>query len=88
MAQDNDGTEAELRALFKAGAYKCRPDAFTLMRRGNGHRCEAHDPQRGMALERDGGKHDVPDDGSVVLCDERNERPRLFAQSVNKIGLF
>jgi hypothetical protein len=70
MAQDNDGAEAELPALFEAGAYKCRPDAFTLMLRRNGHGCEAHDPQRGMAGERNGRKHDVPHDCAVVLRDE------------------
>src|ERR1700704_4846265 len=36
--------------------------AFAPMLRGNGHGCEAHDLQRGMAVERDGGKHDVPND--------------------------
>ena len=44
MAQDNDGTEAELLALFKARAHKCRSDAFALMLWRNSHRCEAHDP--------------------------------------------
>ena len=43
MAQDNDGTKPELLALFKAGAYKCRTDAFALMLWGNGHRREPHD---------------------------------------------
>ena len=42
MAQDNDGTEAELPALFKAGAYKSGTDAFALMLWGNGHRREPH----------------------------------------------
>jgi len=44
MAQDNDGTDAELPALFKAGAHKRGPDAFALMLWRNGHRCQAHDP--------------------------------------------
>ena len=43
MAQDNDGTKAELLALFKAGAYKCRTDAFALMLWGNCHRREPDD---------------------------------------------
>src|SRR5690349_18503036 len=41
MAQDHDSPEAELPALVEAGAHKCGPDAFALMLRGNGHRCEA-----------------------------------------------
>ena len=43
MAQDNDGTKAELLALFKTGAYKCRTDALALMLWCNGHRREPHD---------------------------------------------
>ena len=44
MAQNNDGAEAELFALFEGGSYKCRPDALALMTRGDGHGCETHDP--------------------------------------------
>ena len=87
MAQDDDGTEAELPALFKAGAHERGPDAIELMRRRNGHRCKAHHPQRGMAGERYRRKHDVADDDAVaggvvgtgLLSDERDDRPRLVA---------
>ena len=70
MAQDHDCPEAELPALVEAGAYKCGPDAFALMLRRNGHRREAHDPERWMAGERNGRKHDVANDCTVVLRDE------------------
>src|SRR6266566_5771829 len=39
-----------------------------------------------MAGERNRREHYVPHDCIVVLCDERDERLRLFAESVNKIG--
>ena len=86
MPEDDDGAEAELRALFEAGAHERRPDAFALMLRCDGHRREAHDPQRGMSGERHGREQDVPDDGAVVLRDERNDRLRLLAQEVDKSG--
>src|ERR1043166_3727648 len=86
MAQYHDGTETELPAMVEAGAYECRPDAFALMFWGNGHRREADDPERGMAGERNRRKHDVPHDCTVVLCDQRDEWLRMFAQSINKIG--
>ena len=70
MAQDDGGTESKLPALFKAGADKRGPDAFALMLRDDGHRRETHDPQFWMAGERDGRKHDVPNDCTVVFCDE------------------
>jgi len=39
-----------------------------------------------MAGEHNGRKHNVPEDCAVLLCDEGDERPRLLAQSVDKIG--
>lgn len=86
MTQHNDGTEAELLALFKACAHKRRPDAFELVLWGNGHGCKAHDLECGMARERNMRKHDVPRDCIVVLCDDGDDRLCLFAQSVHQIG--
>ena len=86
MSQDDDGAEAELPALFKTGAHERGSDACALTRRENSHRGETHDPQRGIAGERNGRKHDVPDDGALVLGDERDQRVRLFAERVDQTG--
>ena len=69
MAEDHDGAGAEQPALLEAGADERGPDAVTLPLRQNRHRRQTHDLQRGMAGERHGRKHDVPDEGALVLCD-------------------
>src|SRR6185503_11578787 len=79
MPQDNHGTNAELPALFEDRAYKRRPDALALTLWRNGHWCEAHDPQRGMAGERNRREQDMTDDRALVLSDQRNNGLCLFS---------
>lgn len=87
MAKDNDCTDATFLALFKAGRHQCRPDTFALMLRSDSHRCQAHNPESGIAGERDRRKHDVADDRVVVLSDQRHKRLCLFSQNIDKMSL-
>ena len=70
MAEDDGGTEAENRALYKPGPHKCRADTGSLTPRRHGHRRQAGNHQRRMAGERRRREHDVADDRAVVFGDE------------------
>jgi hypothetical protein len=40
-----------------------------------------------MVREQDGRKHDVADNAASILCNQRDDRPRFFAQLGDQIGL-
>jgi hypothetical protein len=78
VSQYNNCSKAQLLALLKTCSNKCRADTFPLVLRRYSHGSQPHHLEVRIPRQRNRRKHNVTDNLTVVLSDERNNRLSLF----------